>query len=141
MEDAGRARERCGKDELGGLFTFTRAKQIYYSGSALMWAEDAAALRLSVAASTEAIGTWQQQRSPGDEMLSQVYLATANAKLRDLDASIAALRPVLDQPITAHFSWVRKRLNQLATLLGERYPSSGTAAETREELRAYVHTS
>jgi transcriptional regulator with XRE-family HTH domain len=139
LEDADRARETAGEDELGGLFTFTRAKQVYYSGSALMWAEDPAALRRSVAASEAAIDAWQDQRSPGDEMLSQVYLATANAKLGDLDASIAALRPVLDQPITAHFSWVRKRLTQLAALLDERYPKSATAGELREELCAYVH--
>jgi transcriptional regulator with XRE-family HTH domain len=139
LEDADRARETAGEDEFGGLFTFTRAKQVYYSGSALMWAEDPAALRRSVAASQAAIDSWQDQPSPGDEMLSQVYLATANTKLGDLDASIAALRPVLNQPITAHFSWVLKRLTQLTALLGERYPKSVTAEELREELRAYVH--
>ncbi|MFE6921442.1 hypothetical protein ACFVAV_10395 [Nocardia sp. NPDC057663] len=60
-------------------------------------------LKRSVAASESAITAWQDQRSPGDEILSQIYLATACARLDDLDGSIAAVAPVLVNPITAHF--------------------------------------
>ncbi|MGW6427479.1 hypothetical protein ACWF82_32810 [Nocardia sp. NPDC055053] len=71
-------------------------------------------------------------------MLSQIYLASASARLGDLDASLAAVEPVLLSPISAHFSWVRKRLKQLDGLLAENFADSAAAADARETLRAYV---
>lgn len=139
LDEAERARDASGPDEIPGLFTFTPAKQIYYRGFSLMWAEDVATLKKSAKASEDAIAAWQVQRSPGDEMLSQIYLATANARLGELDASIAAVTPVLESPLTAHFSWVRKRLNQLDELIAKRFPDSQVAAEAHQTLRAYIH--
>lgn len=138
LDQAERARERAGEDEVGGLFRFSEAKQIYYRGFSLMWADDPTVLRKSARASEDAIRAWQVQRSPGDEMLSQIYLASASARLGDLDASLAAVDPVLITPISAHFSWVRKRLRQLDELLAEHFPDSAVAADARERLRAYV---
>ncbi|WP_084509576.1 helix-turn-helix domain-containing protein [Nocardia pseudovaccinii] len=140
LDEADRARDAAGPDEIPGLFTFSPAKQIYYRGFSLMWADDRRILRKSVKASERAIDAWQVQRSPGDEMLSQIYLASANARLGDLDASLAAVTPVLESPISAHFSWVRKRLNQLEGLLSQNFPDSAVAAEMRETLTTYVHT-
>jgi hypothetical protein len=73
-------------------------------------------------------------------MLSQIYLASASARLGDLDGSIAAVAPVLENPISAHFSWVRKRLNQLERLLSEHFPDSTVAGDMRETLVSYVHS-
>ena len=72
-------------------------------------------------------------------MLSQIYLASANARLGELDDAIAAVTPVLESPISSHFSWVRKRLNQLDELLAQRFPDSAVAADMRDTLQAYVH--
>ncbi|MEV0298411.1 hypothetical protein [Nocardia sp. NPDC050710] len=66
LDDAERARDDAGPDEIPGLFTFTPAKQIYYRGFSLMWAEDKRILRKSIKASEQAIDAWQVQRSPGD---------------------------------------------------------------------------
>lgn len=139
LDRAARARDAAGPDEIPGLFTFTPAKQIYYRGFSLMWADDQRTLRKSVTASEHAIRAWQTTRSPGDEMLSQIYLATANARLGELDACVAAVSPVLDAPISAHFSWVRKRLNQLDILLGKHFPDSRHAGDMRATLQAYIH--
>lgn len=139
LEDADRARERAGPDEIGGLFTFTPAKQVYYQGFSLMWADDKKTLCKSIKASEAALDAWKVQRSPGDEMLTTIYLAMANARVGDLDASVAAVAPVLNQPISAHFSWVRKRLKQLDGLWALHFPDSRTAREERETLQAYVH--
>lgn len=138
LDAAERARERTGPDEVGGLFRFSEAKQIYYRGFSLMWADDPRVLRKSALASEDAIRAWQVQRSPGDEMLSQIYLASASARLGDLDSSLAAVEPVLLSPISAHFSWVRKRLKQLDGLLADNFPDSAAAADARATLRAYV---
>ncbi|WP_146101043.1 hypothetical protein [Nocardia nova] len=104
-----------------------------------MWADDAKTLKRSVKASEEALRAWKNQRSPGDEMLTTIYLAMSSARLGDLDASLAAVAPVLEQPIEHHFSWVRKRLNQLDEILAQHFPDSQAAAEEREVLSAYVH--
>ncbi|MFC8529180.1 multiprotein-bridging factor 1 family protein [Nocardia sp. NPDC057227] len=138
LDDADRARDHASADEISGLFSFSEAKQIYYRGFSLMWAEEPQLLRKSVRASEDAIRAWQAQRSPGDEMLSHIYLASAAARLGDLDASLAAVAPVLETPISAHFSWVRKRLNQLDALLAAHFPNSSAAAAARETLQAYV---
>lgn len=139
LDAADRARDDAGPDALPGLFTFTAAKQMYYRGFSLMWAEDPALLSNSIAASKQAIDAWQAQRSPGDEMLSQIYLSTAHARLGDLDNCIAEVAPVMETPVTGHFSWVRKQINQLDVLLGEYFPDSRTAADMRETLQAYVY--
>ncbi|MCP2296039.1 Helix-turn-helix domain [Nocardia amikacinitolerans] len=140
LGQADRARDACGPDEVPGLFSFSPAKQIYYHGFSLMWSDEAKILRKSVQASNDAIAAWQVQRSPGDEMLSQIYLASASARLGDLDGSISAVSPVLETPISAHFSWVRKRLKQLEALLAKHFPDSRVATETRETLKAYAHS-
>jgi hypothetical protein len=147
LNQADEARDGAGPDEVPGLFTFTETKQTYYHGFTLMWAEKPGALGQSVKASTDAISEWQSERAPGasldsstgDEMLTHIYLATANARLGELDASIAAVQPVLDLPITAHFSWVRKRLHQLDGLLAKHFPDSQVAADARTTLQAYEH--
>ncbi|MFE3003442.1 hypothetical protein ACFXG4_52050 [Nocardia sp. NPDC059246] len=140
LDQADRVRDQCRPDEIPGLFTFTPAKQIYYHGFSLMWAEDPKTLRRSVRASEEAMDAWKVQHSPGDEMLTIIYLASANALLGDLDASLAAVSPVLEKPVSAHFSWVRKRLTQLNALLGKNFPDSKVAADMRLTLDAYVRT-
>ncbi|MFI5777730.1 helix-turn-helix domain-containing protein [Nocardia sp. NPDC051570] len=140
LEEADRARDRCGPDEIPGpLFGFSPAKQLYYHGFSLMWADDPETLRRAVKASHEAIVAWKEQNSPGDEMLTHIYLATACVRLHDLDGTMEAVGPILERPVTASFSWVKKRLNQLDGLLDENFPDSRVAAEMRETLQTYTH--
>ncbi|MEV6340281.1 helix-turn-helix transcriptional regulator [Nocardia vinacea] len=139
LDQADRARDKCGPDDIPGpLFGFSPAKQLYYHGFSLMWADDPTILRKAVKASKEAIAAWKEQTSPGDEMLTYIYLATACTRLGDLDGSIEAVSPILERPVTASFSWVKKRMSQLDELVGRHFPDSRIAAETQEILRAYV---
>ncbi|MRH86597.1 hypothetical protein GFY24_03775 [Nocardia sp. SYP-A9097] len=140
LEQADLAREHCGPDELEGpLFGFSPAKQLYYHGFSLMWSDDPAILKQAIKASHEAIAAWKESTSPGDEMLTYIYLATACARLGDLDSSIEAVGPILERPVTASFSWVKKRLNQLDELLLEHFPDSKNAQEARATLQSYIH--
>lgn len=50
------------------------------------------------------------------------------------------MTPVLVNPVTAHFSWVRKRLRQLSALLAVQFPDSAIGAEMRRTLEGYVHS-
>lgn len=151
LQEADTARDHSQPDQLPGLFTFSEAKQTYYHGFSLMWAPDKKILLRSAQASDAAIAEWQRIRGVavaelppdsmtglGDEMLSQIYLATAHARLGNLDESIQAVQPVLDLPMDTHFSWVRKRLKELDGLLAKHFPDSLVAANQREVLKGYV---
>jgi hypothetical protein len=139
LEQADRARDACSPDEIPGLFSFSPAKQIYYHAFSLMWAEDPKILRKSVKASNDALAAWKVQYSPGDEILTQIYLASASARLGELDNAITAVASVLEEPPSAHFSWVCKQLIQLGGLLGQNFPDSRVATDMCQALRAYVH--
>lgn len=151
LQEADTVREQSQPDQLPGLFTFSEAKQTYYHGFSLMWSPNPKILTRSTKASDDAIAEWRRLRGVtvsdlppdsmtglGDEMLSQIYLATAHARLGNLDESIQAVQPVLDLPMDTHFSWVRKRLNELDRLLAKHFPDSLVAANQREVLKGYV---
>lgn len=75
-------------------------------------------------------------RSLDDEALARVYQATAYLQLDDLDASVSALRPVLDLPKDRQISWIKKRLGRIEDMLrGERYRGSSMARDLRQVIR------
>ncbi|GAA2811608.1 hypothetical protein GCM10010441_40380 [Kitasatospora paracochleata] len=128
-------------DALGGLFTFSTAKQLYYAGSALIWLPGAADNARAAREAEAAIGLWQQQpateRSLDDEHLAHVYLATARVQLGDVEGAAAAVDPVLSLPPEMQISWIVKRMDRLAGILaGPRYAGNGTARGTVEAIRA-----
>lgn len=142
IEEAKQARGHAEPDEIEGLFGFSPAKQAYYSGSSLMWLPETRALTIAVDSSKDAISIWERepagQRSLDDEALAHVYLATARLKLGEIDGAIEATRPVLDLPAERQISWIRKRVGNLADILGgDRYRHSVMAASFLAELRAY----
>lgn len=130
-------------DSFDGLFTFSEAKQHYYAGSSLIWLPKAADAERAVREARQAIETWEgetpEARSLDDEALAHVYQATAHLQLDELDASYAALRPILDLPEERQISWIKKRMGRIEGMLSaERYHGSSLADELREEIRSYA---
>ncbi|MGW4802958.1 helix-turn-helix domain-containing protein [Kitasatospora sp. NPDC004272] len=142
LDAARAARESAaGRDAVGGLFTFSAAKERYYAGSALIWLPGRADNERAAAEAEAAIALWQEQgpaeRSVDDEHLAQVYLATARAQLGDVEGAAAAVEPVLSLPAELQISWIVKRMGRLAGILqGQRFAGSRAAAETVEAIRA-----
>jgi hypothetical protein len=135
-------RDSGGPDELGGLFTFSAAKQSYYSASSLIWLPKPADARRARQQADEAMGLWAASdaadRSLDDEALAHVYAATASVQLRDVDAAAEYLAPILDLPKDRRISWIRKRMLRVADLLGgRRYRGSSEATELRERIEQY----
>ncbi|RPE27324.1 helix-turn-helix domain-containing protein [Kitasatospora cineracea] len=133
--------EAVGQDAVGGLFTFSAAKQQYYAGSALIWLPGRADNERAAEQAGAAIGLWQEQgpaeRSLDDEHLAHVYLATARAQLGDVEGAAAAVEPVLSLPAEMQISWIVKRMGRLAGVLsGPRFAGSRSAVETVEAIRA-----
>jgi tetratricopeptide (TPR) repeat protein len=142
LDGAEEARERMRRsDTLEGLFGFSRAKQSYYAGSSLIWLEGGHDAERAAREATTAIELWRSgpaaERSLDDERLAHIYLATAYVQLDDVEAAADAIRPVLSLPVEEQISWIVKRAERLAGMLGApRYASNRTAIETAEAINA-----
>lgn len=133
--------EQRGMDEVNGLFTFSRTKLLYYSGSSLIWLEGGAdAVRARDQAHT-AIRRWERagpERSVSDEALAHVYAATASLQLHDLEEAETDLDPILSLPPERRISWITKRMSRIVDLLdAPPFDTDPKARELRERIRAY----
>lgn len=128
-------------DVTDGLFTFTEAKQTYYSGSSLQWLPGDKNAKAAEAESVRAIQMFRapENRALADELLAHVYLGNSRLTLGEVDGSMEALRPVLDLPVSERNSWQRKRMRQIASRLRSGYFSdSALAISARDEISAFV---
>jgi hypothetical protein len=128
-------------DSLGGLFGFSQAKQSYYAGSSLIWLQGGHDAERAAREASAAIAAWQsgpvEERSLDDERLAYIYLATARVQLDDVEGAADAIRPVLSLPLEEQISWIVKRADRLAGMLGApRYAGNRTAVETVEAINA-----
>ncbi|WP_214369784.1 helix-turn-helix domain-containing protein [Pseudonocardia sp. H11422] len=142
LDKAAAAREVADPDPVDGLLGFSPAKQHYYGASSLMWLSDRSALNRACRDADTAITTWEhepvEQRSLDDEALAHVYLATARLRLGEIDAAMAAVRPVLELPEDRLISWIRRRVGGLAALLDTpQFARSRAAEDARDELVAF----
>jgi len=85
-------------DELGGLCTFSSARQLYYAADAFSWLpeESAATERYSA----QAVTAYQDDTRPewafGDQAGSHTALAIAHVRNAETEGAIEAVAPVLD---------------------------------------------
>src|SRR5262249_28721344 len=88
-------------DELGGLATVSRARQLYYAADALAWLPDeaGAAEDYSSRAVQAYADTTGQDWAFGDQAGSQSDLAIARIFQGELDGAIEAVTPVLKLPV------------------------------------------
>jgi tetratricopeptide (TPR) repeat protein len=130
-------------DVVNGLFTFTEAKQTYYSGSSLQWLSGDKNAAAAEGESARAIQMFQQagpeDRSLADELLAHVYLGNSRLSLGEIEGSMEALRPVLDLPMPERNAWERKRMRQIASRLDRAsFSDSRLAISAREEISSFV---
>ncbi|MGC9541123.1 hypothetical protein [Streptomyces sp. UG1] len=85
-------------DELGGLCTFGRSRQIYYAADALSWLPSEA--RAAQEYGEQAVDAYADEDSPewafGDAAGSRADLAIARIGLGDLEGAEDAVSPILD---------------------------------------------
>lgn len=88
-------------DELGGMCTFGRARQLYYGADALSWstAAEAEAIAEYAADSIDAYVSGPSiERAFGDEAGARCALAIARVYSSQLDGAVDAMTPVLELP-------------------------------------------
>jgi transcriptional regulator with XRE-family HTH domain len=122
-----------GMDEVNGLFTFSRAKLLYYSGSSLIWLQggaDARRARDQAHAGPE--------RSVADEALAHVYAATGSLQIRDLEEATSDLEPILSLPPARRISWIVRRMDRVLDMLAlPPFDTDPAAQELRDRIREY----
>jgi transcriptional regulator with XRE-family HTH domain len=133
--------EQRGMDEVNGLFTFSRAKLYYYSGSSLIWLEGGADARRARDQAHTAVSMWEtagRERSVADEALAHVYAATGSLQVHDLEEALSDLEPILSLPPERRISWITKRMDRILAMLDEPpYDSDPAAAELRQQIAEY----
>lgn len=125
-------------DDMGGLFTFSRAKLYYYSGSSLIWLDGGDDARRAQTQAHTAIALWEAsgERSVADEALARVYAATAALQLHELEGAEVELAPILSAG-GGGVSWIGKRLDRVAGMLGDPpYLGDPVAAQLLERIEA-----
>jgi hypothetical protein len=104
-------------DELGGLCTFSRPRELYYAAEALAWAADAEhAERLALEA-LEAYAASPADRAFGDEAGTRCALAVARLSRGEIDGASEAVAPVLIMPVTQRIHGVVVAVDNVATAL------------------------
>jgi len=133
LTHAGYAHERDEFDEIGGILTFSPAKQHFYGGSAFLRIGDPTAAQRAALAAIDAYERGPaDQRSYGDEALAWVDVATSRVVQHkgDLDSAAEALDvvfalppsmqiPALAQPLADLQRELSRRRYQGAALAGQ----------------------
>jgi hypothetical protein len=146
VDRAAAARDRATPDELdqiGGLLSFPRPRQLYYAADATAWLagqEDRAERE-----ATEAVHAYQtaeaDEQSFSDEAGSRADLALARARRGALDGAREALDPVLDLPRAQRVAGIVLSMHRIhQALRTPQYTGSHAAREAQEEIEAFCRT-
>jgi hypothetical protein len=142
--DAGYAGERDEFDEIGGILTFTPAKQHFYGGSTFLRIGDPAAAQQSALAAINGYASGPaDQRSYGDEALAWVDVAAARVtqKKGDLDSAAQALDVILGLPPSMQIPALAQPLSELRCELNRpRFQGAVLADRMRDAIDDFVDT-
>jgi hypothetical protein len=144
IERAERARDTARPDELdqlGGLCTFGRSRQLYYAADALSWLPDESEAAGSYA--TEAVNAYRDRGSAewafGDQAGSQSDLAMARIAGGELEGATEAVEPVLDLPVEQRMNGIVASMTRVHKAL-RASPLSTQARDLQERIEMFART-
>ena len=128
-------------DELGGIATFTRPRQLYYAADALAWLP--AEARQAERYSTEAVAAYTDSSRPdwafGDQAGSHSDLAIARIQRGELEGATEALAPVLELPPERRMNGIIKSVNHVHASLVQA-PASSETRNLQERIEFFTRT-
>lgn len=128
-------------DELGGLMTFSRSRQLYYAGDALTWLAGEAEAAENYSA--QAVAAYADPTHPdwafGDQAGSHADLAIARIAGGELEGAVDAIKPVLDLPAERRIGGIIKSVQHVHGAL-VRSPLAPASLELQEQLEAFTLT-
>lgn len=126
-------------DELGGVATFSRARQLYYAADALAWIPDQAALAERY--STQAVDAYADPTSPdwafGDQAGSHSDLAIARIARGEFEGATEAIAPVLDLPVERRIGGIIKSAQHVHVALTQSRTASDSV-ELQEKIEQFT---
>jgi hypothetical protein len=128
-------------DELGGICTFSRPRQLYYTADALAWLPAEAGQAQGYA--SQAVTAYEDTSTPewafGDAAGSRCDLAVARISLGEIDGARDAIAPVLELPADQRIRGIVSSVQHVHTAL--RRPELGAAGQDlQEEIEVFVKT-
>jgi hypothetical protein len=140
-EDAWSQVEPDDMDELGGIATFSRSRQLYYAADALAWLPSEAehAERYSQAAVIEYSDTSRPEWAFGDQAGSYSDLAIARIQQGEIEGASEALTPVLDLPSEQRINGIIKSVEHVHQVLSKA-PASSEARRLQEHIEFFTRT-
>ncbi|MGH4020888.1 MAG: hypothetical protein ACRDT0_17010, partial [Pseudonocardiaceae bacterium] len=144
IERADRARDDVRPDELdelGGLATFDRPRQLFYAADALSWltAETAAADDYA----RQAIAAYPELTHPecdySGASVSRANLALVRIERGEVEGAADALAPVFELPVDKRINGIIHSLNRVHRALNN-MSSSAPAGELQEHIEDYTRT-
>jgi hypothetical protein len=148
IECAERAWDRVRRDELdemGGLGTFSRSRQLYFAADAMTWLPDAFLAESSVAedVARQAVEAYSDPSNPdwafGDAAGSHTALAIARIRRKEVEGAADALAPVLQLPIEQRINGIVHSVNRVDRAL-RRMPLSAAGRELQERIGDYTRS-
>jgi hypothetical protein len=128
-------------DELGGLATFSRSRQLYYAADALAWLPTEAAAAEDY--SLQAVNAYADPTHPdwafGDQAGSHCDLAIARIIRGELDGAAEALAPVLELDVEQRIGGIIKSVQHVHTTL-VRSPLAEDSRQLQEEIEFFSRT-
>ncbi|MBV9142493.1 MAG: hypothetical protein JO115_16550 [Pseudonocardiales bacterium] len=144
IDRAERARDQVHPDELdemGGIATFARPRQLYFAADALVWLPDESSEAEDYA--RQAVEAYSNPADPhwafGDAAGSHAALAIARIRRGEVDGAVEALTPVLDLPAEQRINGIIHSVDRVHRALNQ-IPASTTARELQERIESYALT-
>ena len=130
-------------DQMGGITTFTRARQLYYAADALSWLPSEADRAESYSA--QAVSSYADQSAPdwafGDAAGSRADLAVARVYRGELDGAAEAITPVLELPPEQRIRGIIASAKHVHDALARSGRSGdAAAAELEEQIEVFSRT-
>jgi len=130
-------------DQMGGIATFTRSRQLYYAADALSWLPGEADAGESY--SDQAVGAYADETAAdwafGDAAGSRADLAVARVYRGELDGAAEALAPVLDLPPERRIRGIISSAKHVRDALVRAGRSGDRAAgDLEEEIEVFTRT-
>jgi hypothetical protein len=127
-------------DAIGGQFTFTAPRRLYYTADVLTWSSDDAADAVQAArAAVAAYETAVPELASGQNLvLSRLAHALAHARDHDLEATEAALDPVLALSPAHRTDPVRNAARRVHRALTGPHPQSPSVRALTSDLEYFV---
>lgn len=130
-------------DELGGICTFTRPRQVYYAADALAWLPEEATAAENY--SEQAVEAYSDPSSPewafGDAAGSHTDLAIARLARGELDGAYEAVAPVLDLAPERRNNGIVLSVQHVHRALSKSQLANDEQADgLREEIEAFTRT-